>query len=234
MNVSGFGLLFSIASVLSVARGRAGLARDEVEPLAVGGEVAVVARPAAAPRAGASRSRRDRRRRRGAGLTPCAAARRRWRRGRLVGRLVARLLARLLRRLLVAGRRRRQLVVRLERRALARLHRDVEDLRLLVEERLRLARAPRAADHRDEVAVRQEVEPLAVRAERRASSCRSDRSSPAVDRRAVDAVEIEARHLVGVGRRCRRATCRRATSARRRSPLRPTSRPASVSSTPTS
>ena len=50
------------------------------------------------------------------------------------------------------------------------LQRDVVDLRLPVVERLGLPRPPRAADQRLEVAVRQEVEPLAVRAPRRADA----------------------------------------------------------------
>src|SRR4029453_16092754 len=54
------------------------------------------------------------------------------------------------------------LVVRLERGPLARLHRDEVDLRLLVEKWFRLARSPRARDRGHEVAIGEEVQPLAI------------------------------------------------------------------------
>ena len=103
-----------------------------------------------------------------------------------------------------------QFVVRLKWRALAGLHRDEVDLRLLVEERLRLPRSPWAADGGHEVTVGEEVEPLAVRRPRRTVAVVS------IGRHRRDAIALgdctdTAASSGSCRAPCRRATCRRAT-----------------------
>ncbi len=110
---------------------------------------------------------------------------RRGRRRRLFQRILLRQLARLLRRcrpLSLLGRRdflrllffvgrglflhlRMQLVRGLEGRAQSLAQGDLIDLVRLVEERFGLPRSPRCTDDRSQVAIRQEVDPLPVRAE---------------------------------------------------------------------
>ena len=152
-------------------------------------------RPARAPRAAACRGPRRPRRRRERRASPwpaslVAASRRRLLcRGLLPGLVRGRFLSRL------HG---LQLIVLLEGRALAALQGHVVDLRLPIPERLRLARAPGAADERLEVAIREEVEPLAVRAPRRAAAVEAIRRRRH-DARRRDLVEVDPRQQVGPG-----------------------------------
>ena len=92
-----------------------------------------------------------------------------------------------------------ELVGRLKRRARVGHQRHVIDARLLVVERLGLPRSPGAADQRDEVAVRQEVDPLAVAAPRRAHAVVAIRGHR-LDASGGRFPQEDARQRVGVGR----------------------------------